>query len=509
LERFTAHTARGTFPRNDKEVGMIRARVPTVLFSLIVLLSACGEGGSTSSGSTPTPTASTPTPTPASGGTCSLRDRQDWAAAQLREWYLFPDTLPSTLDPTPYTTVGDYIDALTATARAQRKDRYFTYLTSIASENAYYNSGTSAGYGFRLTLDPTAGRLFVAESFEGAPALSAGLDRGTEILAIGTSANTLRTVSAILAAEGSAGLSNALGPDTSGTSRTFQVTDTGGTRTVSISKGDYALTPVSSRFGAQILNDGGRQVGYINLRTFISTADPALRSAFASFRAAGVTNIIIDLRYNGGGLISIAELMSNLLGANRSTSEVIDYTTFRPEKSANNITAMFAPQPESVAPTKVAFIGTSGTASASELVIAAQIPYLHANAALIGTNTYGKPVGQIALDRTQCDDRLRVIAFALQNANHQGAYYNGLAGTVEASCQADDDLTHPMGNPQERSTRAALDYLAGRSCTAVTATATSALQSGQAARVATLRQPMELLSPERPGTIQREVPGAF
>ena len=115
---------------------MIRARVPTVLFSLIVLLSACGEGGSTSSGSTPTPTASTPTPTPASGGTCSLRDRQDWAAAQLREWYLFPDTLPSTLDPTPYTTVGDYIDALTATARAQRKDRYFTYLTSIASENA-------------------------------------------------------------------------------------------------------------------------------------------------------------------------------------------------------------------------------------------------------------------------------------------------------------------------------------------------------------------------------------
>ncbi|MGR2054330.1 hypothetical protein ACUX6J_25490, partial [Salmonella enterica] len=95
----------------------------------------------------------------------------------------------------------------------------------------------------------------------------------------------------------SAGLSNALGPDTSGTSRTFQVTDTGGTRTVSISKADYALTPVSSRFGAQILNDGGRQVGYINLRTFISTADPALRSAFASFRAAGVTNIIIDLRY--------------------------------------------------------------------------------------------------------------------------------------------------------------------------------------------------------------------
>ena len=132
---------------------------------------------------------------------------------------------------------------------------------------------------------------------------------------------------------------------------------------------------------------------------------------------------------------------------------------------------------------------------------------LDANAALIGTNTYGKPVGQIALDRSQCDDRLRVIAFALQNANRQGAYYNGLVGTVEASCQADDDLTHAMGSPQEHSTRAALDYLAGRSCTAVTAS--GALQSGQSTRIAAPKQPMELLSPERPGTVQREVPGAF
>ncbi|MFA6607049.1 MAG: peptidase S41, partial [Sphingomonas sp.] len=126
---------------------------------------------------------------------------------------------------------------------------------------------------------------------------------------------------------------------------------------------------------------------------------------------------------------------------------------------------------------------------------------------LIGTNTYGKPVGQIALDRAQCDDRLRVIAFALQNANRQGAYYDGLAGTVEASCQAGDDLTHALGSSQESSTRAALDFLAGRSCTAVTAA--SGLQSAQGARVARPQQPLELLSPDRPNTVQREVPGAF
>ena len=65
---------------------------------------------------------------------------------------------------------------------------------------------------------------------------------------------------------------------------------------------------------------------------------------------------------------------------------------------------------------------------------------LHANAALIGTNTYGKPVGQIAVDKAACDDRFRIIAFATENSAHQGGYFTGLKGTVEASCQAPDDL---------------------------------------------------------------------
>lgn len=487
----------------------MRWRVPATVIALAALLAGCGGGdGSAPSAAT---TGSTATAT-TSAATCTLRDRQDWAAAQLREWYLFPDTLPAMLDPTAYTTVGDYIDALTATARAQRKDRFFTYLTSIAQEDAFYNSGASAGFGFRVSYDAAARRAFIAETFEGTAALAAGIDRGAEIIAIGTSPGDLRTVDAIIAAEGVTGVTNALGPSTAGTTRLLRIADAGGTRNISVSKTDYALTPVSSRYGAQIINDGGRQVGYVNLRTFISTADPALRQAFASFRAAGVTNVIVDMRYNGGGLTSIAELMSNLLGANRATSEVIDYTTFRPEKSSNNVTAFFAPTPQSIAPTRVAFIGTAGTASASELVIAAQIPYLHANAGLIGTNTYGKPVGQIALDRPACDDRLRVIAFALQNAARQGAYYDGLASIVEASCQAGDDLSHPLGSPLETSTRAGLDFLAGRSCMPIAASASPTAAAGggapRSARTVSL-PPLELLMPTTPDTTQREVPGAF
>lgn len=484
---------------------MIKQRQFGALVALAAMLSACGGGGSGggtsaggATGATPAPT-TTPTPT-ASG--CSLRARQDWVTAQMREWYLFPETLPTGLNPASYGTVDDYLDALTATARAQRKDRYFTYLTSIAEENAYYDSGATAGYGVRLALD-ASNRLFVAESFENAPAWLAGVQRGTEIVAIGTSTTNLRTVASIIAAEGLDGLTNALGPDTVGTRRAFRLAGVGGDRIVEIAKADFELQPVGPD-GARVIEENGKKVGYVKLRTFISTADAQLRSAFATFRAQGITEIIVDLRYNGGGLLSVAETMGNLLGGNRSTTDVFDRVAYRPEKAANNTTAYFAPQPQSVATTRIAFIGMAGTASASELVINGFVPYLHANAGLIGTNTYGKPVGQIARDNAGCDDRLRVVALSLQNADRRGDYYNGLAGVVEATCQAGDDLSRPMGDPAEASTRQALNFLAGRACTPI-----SAAPVGTARRAASGEVPGVLLSATRPNTAQREVPGLF
>ena len=484
---------------------------------VLAMLSACGGGGGggsilgggSSGGVSPTP-APTPTPTPTSTAGCSLRERQDWALAQLREWYLFPETLPASLDPTPYATVDAYIDALTATARAQRRDRYFTYLTSIAEEDAYYDAGETAGFGTRFALDTSGRRLFVIESFEGTPALNAGIDRGTEILQIGTSSGNLRSVSSIIDSSGVDGLNDALGPDTVGTSRTFQfVTAEGTTRTETVAKADYALLPVSTRYGAKVLTDGGKRVGYINLRTFITTANQPLRDAFASFRAQGITEFIIDFRYNGGGLISVADLMGDLLGGGKSTSQVYSYTTFRPEKSSENETRYFTPTAQSVTPTKIAFIGTGRTASASELVINAFVPYLGNNMALIGTNTYGKPVGQIALDKAACDDRLRVVALAVQNSARSAAYYDGLATVVPNTCVANDDINYPLGDVREQSVARALDFLAGRSCTRIgSAAATAATRDG-------LRvggdgvEGRTLLQPQRPSTVQREVPGLF
>jgi C-terminal processing protease CtpA/Prc len=480
---------------------MKRWRFGTAL-ALVAMLSSCGGGGGGGGGGG-NPTGSVPPPPPPpTASACSLRARQDWALAQMREWYLFPETLPANPNPAAYSSVEAFIDSLTATARAQRRDRFFTYLTSIAEENAFFNSGSSAGFGVRFSYDTVQNRVFVLEAFEGAPALAAGIDRGTELLAIGTNAGNLQLVSQLMASGGPQAVSDALGPSTAGTTRVLRISNASGTREVSVAKADYELTPVSSRYGAKIIDDGGRKVAYVNLRTFINTADPALRSAFANFKAQGVTDIIVDVRYNGGGLVSIAELIGDLMGANRSTTDVFSFTTFRPEKSSNNSTRFFRPQPQSIAPTRIAFIGTTSSASASELIINAFIPYYHKNEALVGTNTYGKPVGQIALDQAACDDRLRVIAFKTENAARQGDYYDGLASKMEASCAAGDDITRQLGDPQETSTRAALDFLAGRVCTPISAAAGGITTQA-------VHGKREMLIPERPSAVQHEVPGAY
>lgn len=480
--------------------------VAAITLAALMLASCDGAGAGSQTNGTGGPVTVTPTPTPTPSATCGLAARQNFAKAVIDEWYLFPGDVATGVNPGGHSNVQSYIDALLAPARATGKDRFFTYITSIAEENAFFANGESAGFGFRLTFNVADQRVIVAESYEGTPALAGGIDRGTEILAIGPSGGVMRSIPVILAAEGSDGIINALGPGDTGVTRVLRVRDAGGTRDVTLAKTVYDLDPVSDRYGAKVITEGGRNYGYLNLRSFISSADPQLRAAFLDFRNQGVTDIIIDFRYNGGGLVSTAELMGDLLGGNRSSSEIYSQTSFRPSKSGENERHFFTAQPESIAPTRIAFIGTDSTASASELVINSMLPYLGTNMTLVGSNTYGKPVGQIALDKVECDDRMRVVAFATGNSNGQGDYYSGLASRITNSCAADDDMAFPLGDAREASVRSAIDFLAGRACTTRISDA-----GGRTAQRGSIRSPAkpEMLVPDRPSAAQRELPGLF
>ncbi|RDC60682.1 C-terminal processing peptidase [Alteripontixanthobacter maritimus] len=476
-----------------------------ISLTLATALVACGGNGSISDGgggSDAPPTSGTPTPAPAPAPTptagCSLSERQDFAFQEINQFYLFPDLLDTNANPAAFGTVQGYIDALVAPARAQSKDRFFTYITSIEEEEAFFNSGSSAGFGVRLGYDTAANRVFVLEAYEGAPALAAGIDRGTELLAING-----QSVADLMASGGPQAVVNALGASDAGVTRTLQYRNAAGTvTTMNVTKTEFELDPVSNRYGAKIINDGGKKVGYLNLRTFIGPAEDDLLAAFNDFRAQGVTEMIVDFRYNGGGFIFIADLMGDLMGRDK-VGQVFSNTVFRPSLASNNSTERFESLPQAIAATKIAFIGRGGTASASELVTNSFIPYLGNNMALVGTNTFGKPVGQIARDKESCDDRLRIVALKTTNANNQGEYFTGLASVVPRTCQADDDIFTQLGEPGEASIARSLDFLAGRACTPIAST------RGGTTTARTVQDRRELLQPRQPTAAQREVPGLF
>jgi len=116
-----------------------------------------------------------------------------------------------------------------------------------------------------------------------------------------------------------------------------------------------------------------------------------------------------------------------------------------------------------VDPVRIAFITTGGSASASEMTVNAMKPW--AEVAIVGSDTYGKPVGQSAFDLgNRCDLRLRLVTFRGINRDGEGDYYDGLASTLPFACAAGDDLSRPMGDPAEDSTAEALVWLGTGGC---------------------------------------------
>jgi len=455
--------------------------------ALATLLAACGGGSGGGAGAG------------TGGGTdgpCGEAARKQWVLNVAREWYLFPDLLPASVDIASYATAEELLDALTATARAQGKDRFFSYLTTKSAEDSLLGEGQFVGFGFRSRTD-TGNRPFILDVFEDSPAASAGLRRGDEVIAVDQGSGFVPVSQSL--ADGSNSFTDLLGAPDVGIQRGLRVLRNGQTLEMQLSKRTVTIDPVPDTFGSQLLPmTGTTGVGYLNLRSYISTADAQLRTAFQSFRAQDVRDYIIDLRYNGGGLVSTAELIDNLLGGDRTSADTQYTVVHSPSKSGQNSTIRFQPQAQSVRPVRIAFLTTDATASASEININAM--HAWAEVAIVGADTYGKPVGQLAFDLgNACTDRLRLVTFKTVNANGVGDYYEGLASSMTFACAADDTLGAPMGDPADGLTQAALQWINTGACASVI----SSSIAGQAKTSPSSRY----LPSRRPSAAERWLPG--
>jgi carboxyl-terminal processing protease len=418
----------------------MRKLLATILFGLLV--SACSSDGG--SGDTPVTA-------------CSNDGQKQFVLDNMRAWYFWNDRLPAQVDTSQFATPEDLLAFLTTFSPDLTPDDgidnpvdRFSFINTAAADQAFFGEGKFEGFGFSSRF-VAENDLRLTRVFFDSPANRAGLARGQRIVALNG-----RTIAEIQANEGVNAVFDLSPLD-------FTMRPVGGNPdgsddfTTTITKDIVTIDPVPQ---ARIITDpaGVRPpVGYMELATFISTADLEMDTVFADFRAQGVNDIILDLRYNGGGLVSTSELLGDFLGGDVAENLVYSKTVFNDLRApANNSTEFFERRGNSVSTVRLVVIASRGTASASELVINGMDP--HVEVVIVGTDTFGKPVGQVGLEF--CEKILRPTAFQTLNANDFGDYFSGLP----VDCAAPDDLDVAVGADSDPNIEAALGYLDTGGC---------------------------------------------
>ena len=359
----------------------------------------------------------------------------------MSDLYLWYSTMP-TVNPTSFDSPEAYLDAV----RYKTLDSTFSYVTSRAANDAFYSDSQFIGLGLSTTLN--GAEMRVLQVFPDSPAEEAGLSRGDRIVEIGG-----RQVSALVA---SGEIGTAFGASEIGVETDIVfVNSASASRAAHMVKRLVTIPTVSL---TRVYTVGGRRIGYIFFRNFVEPSYAALDAAFAELSAAQVNDLVLDLRYNGGGLVNVAQYLSGYIGGKRTDGQVFAEYFHNDKNTFRNHTIRFENKPQSLTLDRLIVVTTGGSASASELVINALRPFIPVT--VIGSRTYGKPVGQYGI--SFCDKLLALVSFALRNANGQGDFYDGFA----PDCPAPDDADHQLGDLEEASLKEALAFASSGACSA-------------------------------------------
>lgn len=425
-------------------------------------LVACGGGGG---GSDAVNTSPVSTALPSSASLANLcasprantADRQgsnDNEKGYLRsfvdETYLWYKDVPANLVAANYSTPQKYFDALKTPAKtASGKDvDQFHWSQSTESWNQA-SSGIAQDYGIQWAAQASTPprNWVVAEIAPGSPAALAGVKRGDKLTSVD---------GVDFAAGDSVALNNGLFPS-SVSAHTF-----GFNGAAAISLTPALITTVTVQNVKTIPTATGT-VGYFTFDTHIAKSESELIAAINQLKAANVTDLVLDLRYNGGGLLYIAsELAYMIAGPDSTKGKIFERLTYNDKLTAQNQTYPFySTGTTQILPylglKKVTILTTHGTASASESIINS-LRGVDVTVNLIGDTTRGKPYGFVPQDN--CGTTYFSIQFKGVNDKQFGDYADGF----DVTCKATDDFSHLRGDPSETMLATALAYRTSGSC---------------------------------------------
>lgn len=395
----------------------------------------------------------------------------------LRSWsyetYLWFEDLPD-VNPANNDTPQAYFNRLVSTkktASGSNKDNFHFY-EPTESEEAW-SAGITYGYGLNLKINWDSPRsVYVAYTDSGSPAANKNISRGAKIISIdGVSVSTMA----------SGALFDALYPSQINAVHEFEILDAGAniSRYVTL---ESASLPTEAVSVAKAIPHSGSNVGYIQFNTFIPDAQDQWVTAINSLKNAGVSDLVVDMRYNGGGYISIAAQVGYMIAGANTNNKVfyqdvanskmpkedpwgfLDVGLYGLNKSLNLPTLNLQ---------RVYVLATGGTCSASELVINS-LRGIGVSVYLIGDTTCGKPYG--FLPQPNCGTTYYTIQFKAVNAKGYGEYSDGFIPSSTDNnqdrvkgCKVADDLSHALGDPNEALLAAALQLRATGTCPSATA----------------------------------------
>lgn len=349
----------------------------------------------------------------------------------MNDYYLWYDQMPS-VNPDDFSSPVELMDAL----RVNPPDKW-SYVTSRTELEAYYNQGAYVGFGFGSGFNGD-GELFLSFVFNNSPLYAQGINRGWQIISIDGQTPTPENYSSLI------------GSSEAGVSKTFVFKSPEGiTHEYTFTKGAISMNTILMD---TVYTFDTKKVGYFVLESFISKTRDELTSVFADFKSKGVSELIVDLRYNGGGQVSVSTYLANLIGGNITSGKVYAKSYHNDKKTSMNRDTLFRVEDNSISLSKVTFITTQRSASASELVINGLEPFL--DVILVGEKTHGKPTGMYTFTfrDPSIDWAFVPICFTMRNANNEGDYYDGIPVNISAA----DDITLPFGDANEASLNAAL-----------------------------------------------------
>ncbi|WP_234399088.1 S41 family peptidase [Pseudoalteromonas sp. T1lg75] len=467
---------------------------PLLISALSASLLACGGGsgndgsdGGTSSGWTPGVFASSSQ----FKGQCNALDEKNWLRSWSNETYLWYDEITDR-DPASIVGVIDYFHTLKTeekTASGAEKDKYHYAIPTDEWQQQQSGAGINYGFNFKLLRSAPPREVVVSYTEPGTPASAAGVRRGWEIVAVnGVDMINSNDVDA---------LNNALFPSSKGvqTDFTFKLIGSNEERNITLTTSDFVRDPVMNV--STIATNTGN-VGYLQFNSHNDPAERQLYDAFNQMLGSNISDLVIDMRYNGGGYLAMAAQLGYMVaGAYNTDGLVFEKTIFNDKHpTINPVTGQeikpylfideylgFEPDSGVSEGTKlpslnlerVFILSSSNTCSASEALINGLrgIPLARGfEVVLIGGKTCGKPYGFYPTDN--CDTTFFTIQFTGENHAGEGEYGEGFAPenftdpefspVPVTGCAVADDFTHQLGDKSEAMLAAALSYRATGLC---------------------------------------------